>query len=768
MRQLLLSIFLIQSVILSAQSVRISGTICDINTKETLISTTCYDVCNGIGHASNSMGQFHFDVPVGKEATLTFSHIGYSTLEMNFVPNNDTTLNIYLQIKTNEINEVNISEYASLQKDNVLGKITLPIKTIEALPSFIGIPDLMKAITFLPGISGGKEGFSNIYVRGGDRGQNLILLDGIKLYNTNHVGGFISLINSDILKHVDIYKGGFPARYGGRASSIIDTYTKDGNKEKLKGKISIGVLNSSLILEGSLAKKFTFFVAARSSYLNLLNAFEGEDIDSDISQEEKTYIYDINAKLSWQLSGNQKLALSFINGCDKQKSEITTGDVNETGGLNINTTGISLLHRGKLNNRLYAETLAAYSVYRNNNHSSSTQTLDNGSATNVFEGYSNIEDYSFKSRLDFYQSNVYTMRTGVEASFYKYKPGLQSTSYDNDNTQTYIDDTAGYQQQLVSSEISLYQEHEITVSPKIKLNFGIRAIKYFCEDTSYFRLEPRLSSRFNINNNIALKANYTIMNQFNHVLINNLNGFEREIWFSATKELPPQVAQQGSVGIYYNNPKIQTDISLEAFYKKMSHLQEYQSPLFEDETLDNISNLTAKNGIGKARGFELYIKKDFSRLMVNLNYTLSWSDRQFDDINNGQWYPFIYDRRHDLSIVTIFNMNKQYSFGANFNLTSGAPITLPIGFSGDDGLMYRYFIYDDINNQNLPLYHRLDLMFKNKKTTAKGRSRTWTFNLYNAYAHQNTLYISYNSYTNKTYKLNSFTILPSISYTLNF
>jgi len=718
------------------------------------------------------MGYFNLTVNKGRRVALKITHIGYSPQYISIIPFQDTTINIHLTPKQEQLGEVVVSEYASIQKQDVLGKITVPIRTIQSIPSFVGIPDLMKAITFIPGVSGGQEGYSNIYVRGGDRGQNLVLLDGIKLYNTNHVGGFLSLLNSDVLKHVDVYKGGFPARYGGRASSIIDIYSKDGDKDKIHGRINLGILNSSLALDGPIGKQLTFFIAGRTSYYNLLNQTVSESDDS----EEETYkynFYDINSKLTWKFHNNHKLSLSFFTSKDKQTYDYTfdnssTRTSSEGNGMNIETKGVSLLYRGKISQRLFMENLVAYSSYNNSLYTSNTERRNNQQIVETVNSSSDIEDYSAKSRFDFYQSNNYTLRTGIEASYYRFTPGLQNNLYENDYTSVLNDTTIGFVNKLESTEISFYQENEIDITPKLQVNLGVRGVRYFCKDTSFFRLEPRLSLRWLVTKNLSIKANYTIMNQFNHVLVNNVDGFEREIWFSATKDLLPQQSKQASAGVFYGKEDWQFDLSIEAFYKKMYNLQEYKSPVMDENSLDNISNIVAKNGTGKARGFELYAKKDFSRLNLNLNYTLSWSDRRFDELNNGEWFPFLYDRRHDLSLISLFNINKRYSIGANFIFTTGSAVTLPVGFSKQDDLVYQYYIYEKMNNKRLPPYHRLDLAITRKTKTSRGNTTKWSLNIFNAYARQNPVYIYYDTNTGKVYQKSLFSIIPTINYSFEF
>lgn len=754
-----------------AQKASISGFVKDNNSGETLIFTNCYDSINKVGLTTNAMGYYILKAKKNKNAQLKFSHLGYHSKTISLFVKNDTIINVNLKPKEEQLEEVVINDYASFQKQDILGKVTVPIKTITTIPSFAGIPDLMKGITFIPGISGGREGYSNIYVRGGDRGQNLILLDGIKLYNTNHVGGFLSLLNSDVLKQVDVYKGGFPARYGGRASSVIDVFSKDGDHDKIKGKLNIGVLNSGAVLEGPINKSIRFIIGARTSYYNLLSNLDNPD--PSLNETFKYSIYDINGKITWQPNQNHKVSLSIFSGGDKQtyfyNEPNNDENLTENSGMKIKTTGVSLLHRGSITKKLSIENLMAYSNYQNGLYLNTINEIDNLSTSENINSISDIEDFTIKSRLDFYQSNAYTLRFGVEASYYNFNPGIQNKTIENEQSEEVYNETIGFIDELESFEASTYLENEIDISSNFRLNLGLRAVNYSAKDASYFKVEPRLSARWLVNKNLSLKSNFTIINQFNHVLVNNIDGFEREIWFSATKDLAPQKAIQTAAGLFYSNQNSRFDCSLEVFYKKMSNLYEYSSPLVEEDILDNISNIVAKNGTGKSRGIELYAKKSFSKLNLNLNYTLSWSDRQFDELNNGNWYPFLYDRRHDFSLVSIFNLNSKYTLSSNFIYNTGAAITLPTGFSKSDAFFgYSYFTYDGLNNRRLPAYHRLDFSVSRKNITKKKNISKWTLNIFNVYARQNPVFIYYDSEKGKTYQKTLFSIIPTLNYSFEF
>lgn len=772
MRQLGLLLFLGLSTFLNAQNVTLSGFIKDAETGETLLFANCLDTISGKGVTSNNYGFYNLTLGKG-QVCLSVSFLGYESKTQSFFISKDTTVTILLKPKLNELKEVVVNAFTPIKEQVLMGKTMVPVHTIKALPSFVGEPDLMKSISYLPGISTGKEGYSNIYVRGGGRGQNLILLDGIKLYNTNHVGGFLSLFNSDVIKHVDVYKGGFPARYGGRASSVIDIYTKDGNSNELKGKFNIGLLNSGIMIESPINNKMSCFLAVRSSYYDLYTIPARREYNQTGIGEYFGYtFFDINAKVNWRVSQKSTLALSFFAGHDLQKSveslDYSAKKKNSVDKLNIHNTGISLSQTYILGQKAFLKNSIALSNY-NNKIESKTDSYNYGSSiTESTSSFSDIDDITFQSRIEIFPNNNNLVKTGIEISGYNFTPGIQTSYYENVNAQSIIDTTIGYTTSLRSYEGSVYFEDEISIKKFIKINLGLRGTSYVCKDTTFYRIEPRVSFRWLFSDKFSFSTNYTILNQYNHVLVNNYRGFEKEIWIAATKELIPQKAKQTSVGFFYGDDKRSLDISVEGFYKTMSNLLEYRSPVEETDNLNNIENIVAKNGKGESYGIEFRLKKDFHNLSTSFNYTLAWNYRQFKELNNGNRFPFIYDRRHDFSFVSIWKISKQYSFSGNFVLSSGTPCTLPVGYSKTDDYFEHYSIFSEINNRRLPLYHRLDVALVKKGETKKGNTKQFSINIFNVYARKNPVYIYYNNNTGKVYQKSLFSIVPTISYSVNF
>jgi len=755
-----------------AQNIVLSGYLYDKNSGEPLLFATCVDTLSHKGTTTSHLGYFNMRLPKGKVAIAT-SFMGYESIVSSFTLHRDTSIVIYLSPKFNELKEVIVSSAVPMHQQVLMGKNTMTIEQIKSIPSFVGISDLMKAITMLPGVTSGKEGYSNIYVRGGDRGQNLILMDGIKLYNTNHVGGFLSLFNPEIIKQVDLYKGGFPSRYGGRASSVIDIYTKEGNKQELKGSFNIGLLTSGFLIEAPLSEKVNYWIAARTSYYDLFTLSSQREYKATGRGTFMRYtIFDINGKINWRVSNKNRLSLSFYSGEDIQKNveavEASEQKIDEINNLKIQNHGISLTHHTVIMPNLLWKNNIAYSYY-GNLFSSQEERYEYGSLIKTKNSTSSqIKDLSFQSRVEYFPNEVHAIKSGVEVSYYQFNPGIQSAYFDHENSKVVNDTVIGLSNHYNSVESSFYLEDELSIGNYTKLNLGLRGTSYFGGDTTFLRLEPRISFRVLLSDRYSFKANYTIMNQYNHVMVNNYLGFEKEIWVAATKKMVPQRAEQFSGGIFYSNTSAKMDIAIEGFYKDMSHLLEYKGPTSELDILEDLENLITTNGKGVAYGAEFLLKKEFGQLTTNLNYTLSWNFRQFEQLNNGAWYPFIYDKRHDLSVLALWKLSDRYSISNHFSLASGAPVTLPLGYSKDDAIAYGYFIYGEIHNRRLPLYHRLDVAISRKEKTNRGNLREVSLNVFNIYARQNPVYVYYNSSDGKVYQKSLFSILPTVSFAYRF
>lgn len=757
----------------TAQNRNITGYVVDAQSGEPLLYANCVESVSGSGVSTNGFG--FFSLPLrGDSCCIHVSCLGYQISQNSYKVSSDTLVTISVMPKVTSLSEVTVSSYVPLRQQTGMGKATVPMQLIQSMPSFVGEADLMKAITFLPGVAAGRDGYSHVYVRGGDRGQNLMLIDGIKVYNSSHAGGFVSQFNADALKHVDVYKGGFPARYGGRASSVIDVYTRDGNSQRPSGKISVGLVSSSLLYEMPVGERTTFFVAGRSSYYDLFTRGARQAVKSGKTGDHFGYtFYDINAKIKHRLSDANTIMLSFFHGNDIMRSgehfEYTNAHTERDNRMVMRNTGLSFTHTMSGDIFFWRNTISA-SEYANISEykQSLRQYAENYSEEEKAE--SRIRDLTAQSRMEI-TTGINVARFGVEASAYNFNPGMMHRYYNDKTVQAVTDTVVGVVSDINSQELNLYAEDEIQLG-RFALNAGLRATYYHCPDADYTRLEPRASMRLSLCDALSFKANYSVMNQFNHVLVNNEEGTEREVWLAATDKLKPQHAEQVSAGFFYGNEERKADLSVEAFYKKMSNLVEYLCVTETHESINDIEKRTTAGGIGRSYGIEVQATKAFDKVKATVGYTLSWSDRKFDTLNNGEWFPFIYDKRHDLSLMVQWQINDLYSLSGNFAFASGMPVTLPVAYSAFDDNFESYYIYNGINNRRMPAYHRLDLSAVRKMRIKKVNAQI-AVNIFNVYARQNATGIYYKNETDdngnvnfKVMQSSLFSIIPTMSITV--
>jgi hypothetical protein len=770
-RIVLVSLFLLALLLASGQNHTISGYVVSANDGEPLVSATLYDAISGKGAITNNSGFFSLSLPKGSVA-LNCKFIGYEPILQSFVLQKDTLVQLALSERTITTGEVVIKGTTPIHEQTLMGKTLVTVQKIESMPSFAGQADVLKAITFIPGVSSGREGYSNIIVRGGDRGQNLILLDGAKLYNTNHLGGFVSLFNTDVLRQVEVYKGGFPARYGGRLSSVIDVQSRDGNRNEMTGAISLGLLSSSLTVDGPIGDKISYLVSARSSYLDLFQMGKRKQVEKSGSGSYMGYtFYDLNGKITYHVSPQNKWSLSMYTGEDYYRI-ITEGTrdyalkYKELYSIKANNSIVSLVNNRNLSPKLFLKSHLTYSTYGNAFTETEKVRLDD-QELRIEDVYSSkINELNFQSRGEFYMNNRNTVKAGVEYSHYWFVPGRNVYINENDFAGISRDTVIGFENQLVADELAVYLEDEFKLTSKSTLNVGGRFIGYTCNNAPFYRFEPRISFSTLLGSNFSAKANFTQMHQFNHVLINNVMGLEREIWLAANEKMPPQRANQLAAGLFYSVPKYHLEFSMEGYYKTMSNLLEYTFPANGEVVLTNFDDMVYSNGKGETYGLEFQTSYSGNRINTSLNYTLAWNNRQFAEINNGEWFPFLYDRRHSFNYLIQYDITKQFSVNANFVYSTGTPISLPEAWVSETPFSQGYYIYSSYHNRRLPDYHRLDLALVKRMTSRRGREQSLTLNIYNAYARQNATYIYLKN--GHVYQKSMFSIIPSVSYSIKF
>ncbi len=746
-----------------AQSYTVSGIVKDLETGETLPYTDVFEPKQSKWTTTDKNGYYSIFLPQSNN-NLSFHHTGYEEKTINLNIEKDSLINVFLLPKAEQLSEVIIDAKKQLHHQSLLGKMTVTQSSIEKMPTNFGEVDLLKSLSLLPGVSSGQEGFSNIYVRGGDRGQNLILLDGIKIYNSNHIGGLVSLFNSDIIKQVDIYKGGFPSQYGGRISSVIDILTIDGNKDKIKGTFKLGLLSSGISLKGPLWSKTNFYLAVRSSYYDLFTLSKRKYYRKTGKGEYWGYtFYDINSKITHQFNPHHKISFSFYMGQDFEKSVFSSSKISyDNNKMRINNYGIGIQSFYRKNTLTSFQNTLSFSHYDNAFYSDilyqNTHTL--------ISTKSQIEDFTFQSKMNYLHKN-HQISTGIEVVYNAMQPGYQ----DNQIFDLYNDDYTKSKtvfNNMSAWHFSFFTEDEFYLHQNLRMNYGLRLNNSLTKSRNFWYLEPRFSISWKMNDNLSLKTNYTIMHQPNHLIVNNFEGFENELWFASSEKTQPQKAYQVSAGMVYTPQKSKLNYTLDVYYKKMKNLIEFSLPIDVNQEISEIENMIKVNGIGKSYGIEGQVSKSALKWNWTLNYTFSKSQRTFNEINKGRSYPFIYDRPHNFNFISSYKLSKKYALHSTFILQSGKPITLPVAYVPENEMIPGYFIYDGVNNRRLPTYHRLDISLDKTTISKKGREESLKINIFNVYARQNPSHIYIDESNGKVMQIAHFSIIPSLSYSIKF
>ncbi|PRZ00687.1 outer membrane receptor protein involved in Fe transport [Marinilabilia salmonicolor] len=814
MRTLLLSLLFATALTAGTygQSVTISGTITDADTGEPLLSANIYNAETLKGTTSNVYGFYSLTQP-GGSVPFTVSFTGYKTFRTELNLSKDTTLNVELQ-PVIELEEVVVSAQSPLQniKSSEMSTIHLSPSKTEMVPALLGETDIIKTLQLMPGTQAGTEGTSGFYVRGGSPDQNLILLDGVPVYNVNHLFGFMSVFNSDAIRNVTLTKGGFPARYGGRLSSVLDIRMKEGNNKEFKGEASIGLISSKLTLEGPIVKdKTSFMVSGRRSYIDILSYPIQMKVNSESDDENYWlgyFLQDFNAKVNHIFNDKHRIYLSLYTGKDKffmnDKYEYKEEDVWDQGyetftyknkdkaGLQWGNTTGALRWNYIINNRLFANFTGTISNYKFSifedyeEEQISNQTNEKERSDFYYEYYSQIKDYSIKADFDFFPSPAHHIRFGAQNTLHYFSPGVTVNQESYLNSEAVTDTTYG-NKNLESNEFLLYAEDDITVNDILKFNIGLHYSAFNVQGQTYQSLEPRLSARVMLTDRMSVKASYSQMQQYLHLLANSSMGLPTDLWVPATKKIKPQDSWQGALGLSYS-PHPDYEISLEGYYKKMNGLIDYkEGASFFELNQGNWEDLVT-SGTGKSYGVELLTQKHGGTLSGWVGYTLSWANRQFEDISFGKEFPFKYDARHNLSVVSTIRFSEKTDMGVTWVYRTGYPLTIEdesyrsvFGFFREDNTQHYYSDYAEIdhfenrNNYRMPDYHRLDIgiNFHKKK---KRVDRTWSFGLYNAYGRNNPFMIYRDQEWDETKQqevtrlkqLSIFNIIPYVRWSIKF
>lgn len=761
----------------------LSGYIKDSLSGETLIGATLTVAGKAKGISSNQYGFYSITLDQG-EYSFIVSYIGYIPKLIKIDLQNNQLYNFDLLPRATLQQKVIISSKKrdANVKNAQMGKLSLSIEQIKAVPAFMGEVDLLKTIQLLPGVRNAGEGSAGIYVRGGGPDQNLILLDDAPVYNTGHLFGFFSIFNSDAIKNTSLIKGGMPAQYGGRLSSVLDISMKEGNNQKFQVEGGIGLIASRLSVQGPIKKnKASFIISARRTYIDALT----KPFIKKTSQFYGSgyYFYDLNTKINYRFSEKDRLygsgyfgrdVFDFVNGRQSLKVNIPWG--NATGTLRWNHV---------FNQRLFGNTTAVY-----NDYNFTFKAAQNNFEVKLASG---IRDISLKQDFDLYPYSGHKVKFGGIYTYHRFTPSVVSGKQDSivfnpDNAQTKF-----------AHEAALYFQDDWEISDKVKINAGIRystfqqigAYKIFTTDANGNKLdstvykrgqpvktyggwEPRLTIRYALNDETSVKASVTRNLQYIHLVSNAGTTLPTDIWVPSTYKVKPQTSWLYAAGLFKNFKDNMYETSVELYYKQMLNQIEYQEG-YTPNTLEDTENFFAF-GKGWSYGSEFFVNKTRGRLTGWVGYTLSWTWRKFPQLNFGDRYPAKYDRRNDMSIVAIYELNKKWKLSGTFVYGSGNAATLPQRFYIVGGVLTQE--YSRINEYRLPAYHRLDLsaILSPKKNAKRKWKSEWVFSVYNTYSRQNPYFIYFDQTGNpfngtlqiQAKQVSLFPVIPAVTWNFKF
>ena len=789
---MILAFIVHQSDAQSSKRFTISGYVREYESSETLIGVNIYLPDLLTGTVTNNYGFYSITLPPADSVRIVFSYVGYASETVTVNLNNNVELNVYLRsdIILGEVT-VTADKTEKISGSAKMSSIRLQAAQVRNVPSLFGEKDIMKVIQLIPGVQKGTEGTSGIYVRGGGPDQNLIILDDAIVYNASHLFGFFSLFNGDAIKSIEFTKGGFPARYGGRLSSVLEMNMKEGNKEEWHAEGGIGLISSRLTLEGPLKKnKSSLLLSGRRTYADLILRPILKAMD-----EANTgyYFYDFNAKLNYDFGRKNKLYLSGYFGNDKFYLKNRSEGYRESADFIWGNATGTFRWNHLFNNRLFSNTSVVYSKYL---FGINERYIAEYEGKNYYAEYnSGIRDFTLKYDLDFIPDPKHWIKAGVITIFHKFNP---HAFVEIDVPQKINIRQVQY---TYGTESGAYIEDTWQPFQELKINSGLRFSHFSADHNRYHFLEPRISAAFRFKNDLAIKGSYTSMNQFIHMISNTGISLPTDLWVPTTDRVRPQQSKQAAIGLAKDLRDPELAISLETYYKKTDHIIGYKegaSFLDLDEAGSGSGikwedNVTA--GQGWSYGLELLIQKKTGSLTGWIGYTLSWTQLQFDSLNFGKKFYARYDRRHDLSLVGIYKLNKHVTLSGTWVYGTGNAVTLPLSeyiaaehmpgdlrdpsdpdyyenhFTSPSGRTVKD--YSHKNNFRMSAYHRLDFGVQFHKEKKWGE-RIWEISVYNAYSRKNPFYcyVQYNIVNGKEYgvlsQVSLFPIIPSITYSFKF
>ncbi len=769
----LLLIALTLTSIYAQKNYTLSGYVKSNDNGEGLIGVTVFVEKLKTGGATNSYGFYSVTVPAGKY-NIVYNSIGYEKKTFEIDLNSNITKNIELKSTTQNIGNVVVTgEKADANiKDAEMSVVKLTPKEIKMLPVMFGEQDILKTIQLMPGVKSAGEGNTGFYVRGGSADQNLIVLDEAPVYNASHLMGFFSVFNSDAVKDMKLYKGNAPAQYGGRLSSVLDVQMNEGNSKRLGVSGGIGIIASRLTIEAPIVKdRASFIVSGRRTYADMFLVFA----NNEAAKKSTLYFYDFNVKANAKLTERDKLFVSAYFGRD-------IFNFNEMMGFDWgNQTGTVRLNH-LFGNKLFLNTSLIYSKYDYDLGMSFGDM-----AINIGSG---IEDINMKEDFSYYLNPKNTIKFGFNTIYHTFRPG----EFKLDNPAGEGTSVSQILNPKTALESAAYAGHEFEISDNFSINYGLRYANFtilgpdsvysyneqqeILDTTvfgkrdiiqSYANFEPRLTLNFILNDRNSIKASYARNSQSIHLLSNATSGTPMDLWIPSSKMVKPEVSDQFAIGFFKNFKENTYETSIEIYYKDLKNQIDYRPGA--DIMLNKNVEAELVFGTGRAYGVELFIKKRTGKLTGWIGYTLSKTERTFEDIDDGAWYPAKQDRTHDVSIVAMYNITQKLNVSATWVYYTGNAVTFPSGKYEIEGVVAP--IYTSRNGYRMPDYHRMDLgiTYTNKKR--KRFESSWNLSAYNVYSRKNAYSISFRADENNPEKMNAiklslFRIIPSLTFNFKF
>ena len=783
----------------------VSGYITDVSSGETLIGAGVLVEGTGkkvqTGAVTNAYGYYTLTIPKGK-TSLQYSYVGYESVVLDVDLIRDTTVNVFLKPSA-EIREATVvaQKDAGIQS-TYLGSIDIPLVHIQKTPVLFGEADVLKAIQLMPGVQGGNEGFTGLYVRGGGPDENLILLDGVPIYNVDHMLGILSVFQTEAVKKVTLYKGSFPARYGGRVSSIVDIRTNDGNMKETHGSIGVGALTEKFHLEGPIIKdKLSYSLSARglhTVFFDPLIRFYGKRIEEGSEMYANYFFYDLNGKITWRPTDKDRFFLASYNGRDQMNVKFTedASYYSELDGFDRTKLGlgwgnnvVSLRWNHVFSSQLFANTTIAYNRYRMTMNSGMRSQGTNYDGTKYrydfdIDYLSGIRDWSGKVDFDYVPSPRHLIKFGTEYLHHTFLPQtLTALTYTEEgNEKENKNDTYGNTTPYQGHDLSVYAEDDFSVTERLTVNPGVHLSLFSTEGKNYWSLQPRLSAKYAWDGGWSVKAGYARMAQYVHLLSSAQIALPIDLWVPITKDIKPVTSDQFSAGVYYDGVK-GWEFSVEGYYKSMHNILEYK-----DGTVMVATNTgwetKVEMGNGRAMGLEFFVQKTAGKATGWVAYTLAKSDRQFPDgsINLGERFPYKYDRRHNFNVNVNYQVTPRIDLSATFVFATGGTTTLPVRQTailppGSDYVEGADYV-EHRNNYRLPASHHLNVGANFHKQKKHGE-RIWTLGIYNVYRQLNPNLVLLHYETERKEgqepetrlvmeKVTLLPFVPSVSYTYQF